>query len=236
MFSRLTPVVKNLLILNGLMFLATMVLSGQGTDLNSSLGLFYPASGAFKPIQLVVHMFLHGGFTHLFFNMFALFMFGAILEQRMGPQRFLIYYLATGFGAAALHLGVIHIEVLSLQSKVDPATLQAIAENGRDLLLSGRNYSDQAAGQLNILYNIPTVGASGAVFGLLLAFGLLFPDVPLMLIFFPVPIKAKYFVAGYAVIELIAGFGRIPGDNIAHFAHLGGMLFGYLLIRYWRLR
>lgn len=236
MFSRLTPVVKNLLILNGLMFLATMVLQGQGIDLNSTLGLYYPRSDAFQPLQLVVHMFLHGGFTHLFFNMFALFMFGAILEQRMGPQRFLMYYLITGFGAAALHLGVIHIEVLSLQNKVDPATLSAIAEEGRALIESGRNYSDKAAGQLNILYNIPTVGASGAVFGLLLAFGLLFPDVPLMLIFFPVPIKAKYFVAGYAVIELVAGFGRIPGDNIAHFAHLGGMLFGYLLIRYWRMR
>lgn len=181
-------------------------------------------------------MFLHGGFMHLFFNMFALWMFGGILEQRFGPQRFLTYYLVTGFGAAMLHLAVIHLQVMGLTADVDAETLRTIAAEGRGLLETGRNYSDAALGKLNILYNIPTVGASGAVFGLLLAFGMLFPDVPLMLIFFPVPIKAKYFVIGYAVIELVAGLGRIPGDNIAHFAHLGGMLFGYLLIRFWRRR
>lgn len=206
--NRLTPVVKNLLILNGLMFLATMVLQGQGIDLNGMLGLYYPGSDAFKPVQLIAHMFLHGGFMHLFFNMFALWMFGGILEQRFGPQRFLTYYLVTGFGAAMLHLAVIHVQVMGLAGEVDAETLRTNA----------------------------AVGASGAVFGLLLAFGMLFPDVPLMLIFFPVPIKAKYFVIGYAVIELVAGLGRIPGDNIAHFAHLGGMLFGYLLIRFWRRR
>jgi membrane associated rhomboid family serine protease len=234
--NRLTPVVKNLLILNGLMFLATMVLQGQGIDLNGMLGLYYPGSDAFKPVQLIAHMFLHGGFMHLFFNMFALWMFGGILEQRFGPQRFLTYYLVTGFGAAMLHLAVIHLQVMGLTADVDAETLRTIAAEGRGLLETGRNYSDAALGKLNILYNIPTVGASGAVFGLLLAFGMLFPDVPLMLIFFPVPIKAKYFVIGYAVIELVAGLGRIPGDNIAHFAHLGGMLFGYLLIRFWRRR
>jgi membrane associated rhomboid family serine protease len=234
--NRLTPVVKNLLILNGLMFLATMVLQGQGIDLNGMLGLYYPGSDAFKPVQLIAHMFLHGGFMHLFFNMFALWMFGGILEQRFGPQRFLTYYLVTGFGAAMLHLAVIHLQVMGLTADVDAETLRTIAAEGLGLLETGRNYSDAALGKLNILYNIPTVGASGAVFGLLLAFGMLFPDVPLMLIFFPVPIKAKYFVIGYAVIELVAGLGRIPGDNIAHFAHLGGMLFGYLLIRFWRRR
>lgn len=234
--NRLTPVVKNLLILNGLMFLATMVLQGQGIDLNGMLGLYYPGSDAFKPIQLIAHMFLHGGFTHLFFNMFALWMFGGILEQRFGPQRFLTYYLVTGFGAAMLHLAVIHFQVMGLAGDVDAESLRTIAAEGRNLLETGRNYTDAALGKLNILYNIPTVGASGAVFGLLLAFGMLFPDVPLMLIFFPVPIKAKYFVIGYAVIELVAGLGRIPGDNIAHFAHLGGMLFGYLLIRFWQRR
>ncbi len=234
--NRLTPVVKNLLILNGLMFLATMVLQGQGIDLNGMLGLYYPGSDAFKPVQLIAHMFLHGGFMHLFFNMFALWMFGGILEQRFGPQRFLTYYLVTGFGAAMLHLAVIHQQVMGLTADVDAETLRTIAAEGLGLLETGRNYSDAALGKLNILYNIPTVGASGAVFGLLLAFGMLFPDVPLMLIFFPVPIKAKYFVIGYAVIELVAGLGRIPGDNIAHFAHLGGMLFGYLLIRFWRRR
>jgi hypothetical protein len=120
--NRLTPVVKNLLILNGLMFLATMVLQGQGIDLNGMLGLYYPGSDAFKPVQLIAHMFLHGGFMHLFFNMFALWMFGGILEQRFGPQRFLTYYLVTGFGAAMLHLAVIHLQVMGLTAEVDAET------------------------------------------------------------------------------------------------------------------
>lgn len=234
--NRFTPVVKNLLIINGLMFLGLMVAQGQGIDLNSILGLYYPKSSAFKPVQIVAHMFMHGGFTHILMNMFVLWMFGAILENRFGPQRFLIYYLVCGFGAAALHLAVIHFQVQGLVNQLDASQVQLVFSEGRDLLASGRNYSDATLGKLNYLVNIPTVGASGAVFGLLLAFGMLFPDVPLMLIFFPVPIKAKYFVTGYAVIELAAGVTRIPGDNIAHFAHLGGMLFGYLLIQYWKRR
>ncbi len=231
---RLAPVVKNLLLINGLMYLALMVAQAKGIDLNSILGLYYPRSAAFKPVQIVSHMFMHGGFLHIFMNMFALWMFGNALETRWGPQRFLTYYLVCGLGAAALHMAVIHLEVSLLVPKIGAQEAATIFEQGRDLLGSGRNYADEQLSQLNRLVNVPTVGASGAVFGLLLGFGMLYPDMPLMLIFFPVPIKAKYFVMGYAAIELFSGLTRIQGDNIAHFAHLGGMLFGYLLIRFWQ--
>jgi len=233
---RLAPVVKNLLIINGLMFLALTVAQAQHTDLNSILGLYYPQSSAFKPVQIVTHMFMHGGFLHILMNMFALWMFGNALEMRWGPQRFLTYYLICGLGAAALHMGVIHLQVMQLSAQIGPGEARTVFEQGWELLQSGRNYADQPLGQLNRLSNTPTVGASGAVFGLLLGFGMLYPNVPLMLIFFPVPIKAKYFVMGYAAVELISGVTRIQGDNIAHFAHLGGMLFGYLLIRFWQIR
>jgi membrane associated rhomboid family serine protease len=232
--NRLSPVVKNLLILNGLMFLALMIAQSQGISLNDTLGLYYPRSSAFKPVQIVTHMFMHGGFLHIFMNMFALWMFGNALEMRWGPERFLTYYFVCGLGAAALHMAVIHLQVSLLIPKVDGLEAAQVFEQGRNLLLSGRNYANANMGQLNRLVNVPTVGASGAVFGLLLGFGMLYPNIPLMLIFFPVPIKAKYFVMGYAAIELFSGVTRISGDNIAHFAHLGGMLFGYLLIRYWR--
>ncbi len=231
---RLAPVVKNLLIINGLMFLALLVSQGQGLSLNEKLGLYYPRSSAFMPVQIVTHMFMHGGMLHIFMNMFALYIFGNALEAHWGPRRFLTYYLVCGLGAAVLHMAVIHLQISLLIPQIGAAEAATVFEEGRSLLASGRNYADAQLGQLNRLSNVPTVGASGAVFGLLLGFGMLFPNVPLMLIFFPVPIKAKYFVMGYAAIELFSGVTRIQGDNIAHFAHLGGMLFGYLLIRLWR--
>ena len=165
--------------------------------------------------------------------MFMLWMFGSVLENVWGPKKFLTYYLITGLGAGFLHLLVNQYQIISLQGQIDPETLNSIIREGRDVLLSGANYRDPALGQLNLLYNIPTVGASGAVFGVLLAFGMLFPNTNLYLMFIPIPIKAKYFVMAYGAFELYAGFENSPGDNVAHFAHLGGMLFGYILIKYW---
>jgi membrane associated rhomboid family serine protease len=231
-FSAIPPVVKNLIIINIIMLLATYILSMRGIDLTSILGLRYFQSPEFRPYQLVTHMFMHGGFTHLLFNMFALWMFGRVLEGVWGPKRFFIYYFVTGLGAALLHTFVNFIEFQSVASKMTPEAVQMVMTQGTEIFNQGKNFSDPIAGKLNLLLNIPTVGASGAVFGILLGFGMLFPNTQLMLLFPPIPIKAKYFVMGYGAIELYLGLTQ-SGSNIAHFAHLGGMLFGFFLIKYW---
>ncbi len=197
---------------------------------------FYYQSVNFRPWQIVTHMFMHGGFTHIFFNMYALFLFGSILERHWGAKRFLTYYLLCGFGAFFLHELVNHLEIRSLMAALGNTEIQEVIENGYELLLSGKNYSDSTLGSLNLAINIPVVGASGAVFGLLLAFGMLFPDTRLMLLFPPIPIKAKWFVIVYGAIELILALRGFEGDQIAHYAHLGGMLFGYLILKYWQLK
>ncbi|MDP2115534.1 MAG: rhomboid family intramembrane serine protease [Bacteroidota bacterium] len=231
-FNAIPPVVKNLIIINIIMLLATYILSMRGIDLTSILGLRYFQSPEFRPYQLVTHMFMHGGFTHLLFNMFALWMFGRVLEGVWGPKRFFIYYFVTGLGAALLHTFVNFLEFQSVASKMTPEAVEMVMTQGTEIFNQGKNFSDPIAGKLNLLLNIPTVGASGAVFGILLGFGMLFPNTQLMLLFPPIPIKAKYFVMGYGAIELYLGLTQ-SGSNIAHFAHLGGMLFGFFLIKYW---
>lgn len=229
--NAIPPVVKNLIIINVIMLLATYVLNMRGIDLAKILGLHYYASPDFRPYQLVTHMFMHGGFMHLLFNMFALWMFGRVLENVWGPKRFFIFYFVTGLGAAIFYTFVNFIEFQYFASKMTPEAVQDIIAHGSEILSQGQNYTGQA-GKLNMLLNIPTVGASGAVFGILLGFGMLFPNTELMLLFPPIPIKAKYFVAGYGAIELFSGLTN-SGGNIAHFAHLGGMLFGFFMIKYW---
>ena len=232
-FSQLPEIIKNLLILNGLLFFATISLESYGIDLTQLLGLHQFQSDDFMPHQLITHFFMHGNFTHLFFNMFALWMFGKILENVWGAKRFLTYYLITALGAAALHLGVSQYEIMSLQSQIDPSDLNILLENGKQVLEGNQNYTHPLMGKLNLLINTPTVGASGAVFGILLAFGMLFPNT-LLYIYFAIPIKAKYFVMIYGALELYSGLSNNPADNVAHFAHLGGMLFGYILLKYWQ--
>jgi len=229
--NTIPPVVKNLIIINVLMLAATYILEMKGIDLTNTLGLHYIQSPDFKPYQLVTHMFMHGGFMHLAFNMFALWMFGRVLESVWGPKRFFIYYFVTGLGAAALHTFVNYMEFQYYAAKISPQDVQAVFSQGAELLQQGQNWVGPA-GKLNMILNTPTVGASGAVFGILLGFGMLFPNTELMLLFPPIQIKAKYFVAGYGAIELFSGITGM-GANIAHFAHLGGMLFGFFLIRYW---
>lgn len=233
-FGNIPPVVKNLIIINVLMWLATMILSMRGVDLTNILGLHYFKSPEFKPYQIVTHMFMHDprGIMHIFFNMFALWMFGRILESVWGPKRFFIYYFVTGLGAVALHTFVNFLEYESITSKMSPDQIGIVLQQGAGILEQGKNYTDPLMGKLNLLINVPTIGASGAVFGVLLGFGMLFPNTQLMLLFPPIPIKAKYFVIGYGALELILGVSG-AASNIAHFAHLGGMLFGYILIRYW---
>ncbi|MGQ8338151.1 rhomboid family intramembrane serine protease [Sunxiuqinia sp. A32] len=231
-FGSIPPVVKNLIIINALMLLATYVMSMRGIDLARILGLHYIASPKFEPYQLVTHIFMHGGFTHLLFNMFALWMFGRVLESVWGSKRFFIYYFVTGLGAAVLHTFVNFLEYQSLIAKMSPEQIDMVMQQGVEVFNQGKNFTDPLMGKLNLLLNIPTVGASGAVFGVLLGFGMLFPNTQLMLLFPPIPIKAKYFVIGYGLIELYLGLTN-SASNIAHFAHLGGMLFGFLLIKYW---
>ena len=185
------------------------------------------------PVQILTYMFLHGGIWHLFFNMYALYIFGQVLENVWGSKRFLTYYLVCGLGAAFIHEGVIALEYNKLVKMLSPDQLQQVINEGSSLLLSGKVYSNRYMQDLQILLNTPTVGASGAVFGILLAFGMLFPNTQLMLLIPPIPIKAKWFVLLYGVLELYLAISQ-PGSNIAHAAHLGGMFFGFLLIKYWQ--
>ena len=230
-FAGTPPVVKNLIIINVLGLLAYYAFFGV-VNLNWTLGLFYWGSDQFQPYQLVSHMFMHGGFAHLFFNMFALWMFGRVLEQVWGPKRFFIYYFVTGLGAAFLHMLVNHIQIQSILAQIPQDQANMVMQEGFSVLQQGKNYSDPLLSKLNLSLNIPTVGASGAVFGVLLAFGMLFPNTQLLLLFPPIPIKAKYFVIFYGILELVLGVTQ-PGSNVAHFAHVGGMLFGFILIKYW---
>lgn len=245
------------------MLLATYVLQRSGIDLTKNLALYYPQSENFRIYQLITHMFMHGGITHLFFNMFALWMFGRVLESVWGPKRFLIFYFVTGIGAALLHTFVNYIEIAPIAKAVTAFTNTPSADlfssfiNGHQGLIkdlrfdlpqiidfaaswldnpSSESYEAEAVAFMNqlvnIKMNIPTVGASGAVYGVLLGFGMLFPNTQLMLLFPPIPIKAKYMVIAYGAIELVLGLS-MPGSNVAHFAHLGGMLFGFFMIKYW---
>jgi membrane associated rhomboid family serine protease len=260
-FGNTTPVVKNLIYLNVIVLLASWYLDSR-FDLwaTRNLALFYFESPYFQKYQLVTHMFMHGGIMHLFFNMFALWMFGRVLEGVWGSKRFFIYYFVTGLGAAAIHTFVNYLQysqiesaIVAFQNTPSPDLFASIINkyfsglSGNDEALvtswiSDHNnpmYIKNAIHRLAELYygtiNVPTVGASGAVFGILLAFGMLFPNTELMLLFPPIPIKAKWFVLGYGAIELYLGFTQ-RNSNIAHFAHLGGMLFGFILIKYWNSR
>jgi membrane associated rhomboid family serine protease len=204
-----------------------------GIDLAMILGLYFPLSEQFKPLQIVSHIFMHGGFWHLFFNMYALYIFGQVLENVWGPKRFFIYYIITGLGAALIHETVIGFQYMQIAESLSYENLQQVLNEGTTLFKQGQGFGDPDMLKLQILLNTPTVGASGAVFGILLAFGVLFPNTQLMLLIPPMPIKAKYLVMIYGALELYLALTQ-PGSNIAHAAHLGGMLFGYLMIRYWR--
>ena len=261
-FTGITPAVKILLILNIVMYFLSMFIdSRKHVDTAHLLGLHLPQSVFWRPWQYVTHMFMHGSFGHLFFNMFALFMFGRILESVWGTKRFIIYYFVTGLGAAALHslvslygLHNMQEQFYAFQSTPDAGVLAEFVRShvSNPRLLSelmqfvdawnAAPASSQFAGQaeyymqsiIQAYTNVPTIGASGAVFGILLAFGMLFPNTELYLMFIPIPIKAKYFVLLYGAAELFFGLQNSVGDNVAHFAHLGGMLFGFFLILYWR--
>jgi len=230
-FAGLPPVTKNLLIINGLFFLATIAMKNAlGIDLVDYLGMHMPMSERFLPHQIISYMFMHGDFGHVFFNMFAVFMFGRTLEAQWGPKRFLTFYVVTGVGAAIIQVIVNYITILVIESKLSPEQIQTVYTEGMGVLNRGMNYTNSLMGQLNLSINTATIGASGAVFGILMGFGMLFPDARLMLLFPPIPIKGKYI----AILALVMGIWLDYRGNVAHFAHLGGMIFAFFMIRYWR--
>jgi membrane associated rhomboid family serine protease len=266
-FSFLPEVVKNLLIINGIFYLASVVLQQQSVDLNDILGLHYYEADKFRWWQFFTYLFMHGNFAHIFFNMFALWMFGAALENVWGGRKFMNYYFITGIGAALVQQTVVHFELQPALIFLNDYIANPDFEKLRDFTSSPaftkfyypgmeeqfnafrREFNQLVetdyAGAMAVsveymtefraqVMNAPVVvGASGAVFGLLLAYGMLFPN-NLLYIYFAIPIKAKYFVILYGAIELFSGIASVPGDNVAHFAHLGGLLFGLITILIWR--
>ncbi|WP_118193777.1 rhomboid family intramembrane serine protease [Albibacterium indicum] len=228
-FGAISPVVKNLLVFNLIGFVGSMIFD----QANRLFGVYYPDSSMFHWWQIITYMFMHGGFAHLFFNMFALFMFGPIIEQILGAKRFINFYLITGLGALALQFFVQGIEVYQI---VGTPFAEGYFNYDPVSGMISSNYPGMTSEELQTvagIYHIPMVGASGAIFGLLVAFGYLFPNTSLYLMFIPVPVKAKYFIPIYILIELFLGVSRFAGDSVAHFAHLGGALFGFILLKAW---
>ena len=269
-FSYLPVVVKNLLIINGIFFLATIVFERTlHIDLIDYLGLHFLPSEKFQPYQLISYMFMHGGFSHILFNMFAVWMFGSAIENFWGPKRFLIFYLVTGIGAALIHYLIVYFyqmrPVLDIINTFNanptndgllsflysnnfqgglegiPEKFQVFRTHYNALLVTNPTEAMNLAVEFMQSYkvaflNAPVIiGASGALFGLLLAFGMMFPN-SVIYIYFAIPLKAKYFVIIYGLIELVSGVYNSSSDNIAHFAHLGGMLFGFILIKLWKIK
>ncbi len=220
MFQNIPTITKNLLIINALAYLATLVMEGMGLDLAGWGGLHFFMASHFHLYQFVTYMFLHGSFMHLFFNMFALWMFGCVIEQVWGPRKFLIYYMACGIGAGLIQELAQFVNFYLTISGQDPSVGMV------ELFTIGQQLGHQLNGW-------STIGASGAVYAILLAFGMTFPENRIFIFPLPIPIKAKWFVVGYVALELMMAITS-PGDGVAHTAHLGGMLFGFFLIRYWQ--
>ena len=253
----LTPAAKNILIINGIIFILSDFI-GLRTYIIENFGMRYFHSENFQPYQILTYMWVHGGFGHLFSNMFSVLVFAPILEKVWGSKKFLIFYLVTGIGAGILYSGINYYENYSFEVKVKSYEQNPSPESFRKLVINNSSeYYNQlydfidsyeqnpsnSNDNLSIAYandllkvksDVPMVGASGAVFGILLAFAMLFPNMKLMLLFPPIPVKAKYLVLVYGIYELWSEINRMPGDNIAHFAHLGGMLIGYLILIYWK--
>lgn len=215
--NNIPTITRNLLLINIICFLVQQVLQLRGINVTDWLGLHFVLASQFNVLQLISYMFLHGSWTHLFFNMFSLWMFGRIIETTLGAKRYLLYYMVCGIGA-----GLCQELWQTADYFINNLSAYEMVDTGRGALMPMSQF----------LNSWTTIGASGACYGILLAFGALFPNERIMLLIPPIPMKAKYFVAGYAAIELFSAY--TSNDNVAHFAHLGGMLFGWLLLRYWR--
>ena len=236
-FANLSPVVKNLLIINIIFFIAYLIFDRNSADgfLTHLFGMHYFGSPSFKVWQIITYMFMHGGWEHIFFNMFALFMFGPIIEYSIGSKRFFNLYFICGIGAVLLQLLIQAIQIHSITGSFIVPLSGTTSPYGIDA--SYFQYGgNEIAAKLYHIYNDPLVGASGAIFGLLVVFGMLYPNMEMFLFFIPIPIKAKYIVPGYILLEIWLGVGQYGGDNVAHFAHLGGALFGFIMVKLWHLQ
>ena len=242
MFSQLTPATKNIIIINVIFFVGTFLLRNLNIDLESLLAGYFPLSPNFKSWQIITHMFMHGSILHIAFNMMTLWSFGPVLEQVLGQKKFLILYFASGLGGFALYNIWNYYEVSQITNFLtsqayDIHEIYKYADNsysGEMPISTNSEAVRDAAQQLFIILKTPMVGASGAIFGVIAAFSTLFPDAKLMFMFIPFPIKAKYLTPIIIVVSLFLGFRQFSGDNIAHFAHLGGALIGFLYIWNWK--
>lgn len=225
---RIPRITRYILLINIAFFVITFILKVFNIDVIEYLAVFPIQSPFFRPYQVVTHMFMHGGFAHLFFNMFALYMFGIVLENIWGEKRFLIYYFVCGIGAVAVNMLVQYFQLQHLG-------LEAVTTVGKEYSITFKSVADKInSDSIDEILSTPTVGASGAVYGLLLAFAIYFPNAPMYIMFIPIPIKAKWLIIGFFIIELSLGIFNGSNDNIAHFAHLGGMLFGLIFIFLWK--
>ena len=236
--GRLTETVKHLIILNALFFAASSLL---GIDLNNFLALYFPENENFGIWQFVSHMFMHGGFMHILFNMYALWAFGSPLEQMWGRNKFIFFYFSAGLGAGLIYTAVNYFQFNSIHN--DLISIGLRTSDIQSLLTSGKYNSDilsqipeQKLMEIYQIYNTPAVGASGAIYGVLVAFGMTFPNAKLALIFLPVPISAKYFIPVLIALDLFSGVTgfSIFGGGIAHFAHVGGAIIGFIIMWYWK--
>jgi membrane associated rhomboid family serine protease len=236
--GRMTETVKVLLIINVLFFVGTLSLGEQAYEYFS---LWFFKNENFQVWQVITHMFMHGGFMHILFNMYALWAFGSPIEQMLGKNRFIFFYFSAGIGAAIIHslVNYYHFQVgysELIGAGVSPGEIQEILETGQYNTAILGSVSQGMLEEFFTAYNVPAVGASGAIYGILVAFGMLFPNVELFLLFVPVPIKAKYFIPGLIALDLFSGLTgySIFGGGIAHFAHIGGALVGFIMMWYWK--
>ena len=250
----LTPIIKAIIIINIIIFAVQSINPQYDRMIVSLFGLHYFTSEQFIPTQLVTYMFVHSNIGHIFSNMLGLFFLGPILEMFWGEKRFLIFYLITGIGAGILYMGLKYYDFSTLQAVTEayilnpdltkfqsllakfysegiPSSVYSLLQDTSNVTLKESVFIAEES--LKAVLNTPMIGASGAVFGIMAGFGLLFPNTELMLLFFPFPIKAKYFVTFYALYEIYAGLNKMPGDNVAHFAHIGGMIVAFILIKIW---
>lgn len=260
MMQRLTPVVKNLLIINVVVYILQFLLSG--IDFTGKISLYKIGSENFAPYQFFTYMFAHGGLFHILFNMLGLVFLGPMLESFWGSKKFLTFYLVTGLGAGIIYNAIEYVRINNIRNDVEAYIISPNPSDFNRLIIDhidnanpkifefidefDRNPDNEYLEEQSVVYarqlytetlNYGSMlGASGAIYGILMAFGLLFPNTELMLLFPPIPIKAKYLALGLGLIALFSGLNRSPGDNVAHFAHLGGMVFAFIMIQYWQRR